>query len=47
MTKLIFPLAATGAWPAASPRCPGPHGQSSDRVNEIIVYGNDPCRADR
>ena len=44
MTKLIFPVAAAvsligGFAPLAAPAA----AQSSDRVSEIIVYGNDPC----
>jgi len=44
MTKLIFPLAATVALAGGLAALSAPAtAQSSDRVNEIIVYGNDPC----
>ena len=44
MTKLIFPVAAAVTLTGALAALPAPAAaQSSDRVNEIIVYGNDPC----
>jgi hypothetical protein len=44
MTKLLLPLAATAAIAGGLAALPGPAlAQASDRVSEIIVYGNDPC----
>ena len=44
MTKLIIPLAATAALAGGLAALSAPAtAQSGDRVNEIIVYGNDPC----
>lgn len=44
MTKLILPLAATAALAGALAALSVPAAaQDSDRINEIIVYGNDPC----
>src|SRR6476659_5033368 len=44
MSKLIFPLAATAVMAGGLAALPAPAvAQSSDRVSEIIVYGNDPC----
>ncbi len=44
MTKLIFPLAATAALAGGLAALSAPAAaQDSDRISEIIVYGNDPC----
>lgn len=44
MTKLILPLAATLALAGGLAALPAPAAaQNSNRVSEIIVYGNDPC----
>ncbi len=44
MTKLILPLAATAALAGGLAVLAVPAtAQSSGRVSEIIVYGNDPC----
>jgi hypothetical protein len=44
MSKLIFPLAATAALAGGLAALASPAAaQDSDRINEIIVYGNDPC----
>lgn len=44
MTKLIFPLAASLALTGGLAALSAPAAaQTSDRVSEIIVYGNDPC----
>ena len=44
MTKTIVSLAATAAFAAGLAALPVPAAaQASDRVSEIIVYGNDPC----
>ena len=44
MTKLIFPLAATAALAGGLAALSAPAAaQDGDRINEIIVYGNDPC----
>ena len=44
MTKLILPSAATAILAAVLAAIPSAgQAQDSDRVNEIIVYGNDPC----
>ena len=44
MTKLILPLAAAAALASGLAALAAPAAaQNSDRVNEIIVYGNDPC----
>jgi hypothetical protein len=41
---LIFPLAATAALAGGLAALASPAtAQDSDRINEIIVYGNDPC----
>lgn len=44
MTKLIFPFAATAALAGGLAALSAPAtAQDNDRINEIIVYGNDPC----
>ena len=44
MTKLILPLAATAALAGALAAVSTPAvAQDTDRISEIIVYGNDPC----
>ena len=44
MTKLILTAAAAAALPRGLPRCPrAGAGPQRSRVNEIIVYGTDPC----
>jgi hypothetical protein len=44
MSKLIFPLTATAALAGGLAALASPAtAQDSDRINEIIVYGNDPC----
>ena len=45
MTKVIFPLAAALALAGglATLSVPASAQKSTDRVSEIIVYGNDPC----
>ena len=44
MTKLVLPLAATAALAGGLAALSAPAvGQDSDRISEIIVYGNDPC----
>ena len=44
MTKLILPLAATAALAGGLAALAAPAiAQDSDRISEIIVYGNDPC----
>jgi hypothetical protein len=43
MTKLIFPIAATAALAGGLAALSAPASAQAPRVNEIIVYGNDPC----
>ncbi|HEU5285968.1 MAG TPA: hypothetical protein VFU20_05595 [Sphingomicrobium sp.] len=44
MTKLILQLAASAAFAAGLAASSAPAvAQDSDRISEIIVYGNDPC----
>ena len=44
MTRLILPLAAAAVMAGGLAALPAPAlAQSSDRVSEIIVYGNDAC----
>ena len=44
MTKLIIPLAATAALAGGFAALSAPAAaQASDKISEIIVYGNDPC----
>jgi hypothetical protein len=42
MAKLLIPLAAGASLALAVAPAPS-LAQSSDRVSEIVVYGNDPC----
>ena len=43
MTKLIFPIAAAAALAGGLAALSAPASAQAARVNEIIVYGNDPC----
>ena len=44
MTRLLLPLAASAALAGVLAALPGTAAaQASDRVSEVIVYGNDPC----
>ena len=43
MTKLIFPFAATAALAGGLAALSAPAAAQDNRINEIIVYGNDPC----
>ncbi|MBA3511734.1 hypothetical protein [Sphingomonas sp.] len=44
MTKLILPFAATAAMAGGLAALSAPAvAQGTDRISEIIVYGNDPC----
>ena len=44
MTRLILPLAAAAALAGGFAVLPAPAAaQNSDRISEIIVFGNDPC----
>ncbi len=44
MTKLILPFAATAAVAGGLAALSAPAvAQGTDRISEIIVYGNDPC----
>ncbi len=44
MTKLILPFAAATALAGGLAALAAPAAaQNSDRISEIIVYGNDPC----
>ena len=44
MSKLLFSLACTAVAAAGAAALPEPAlAQDSDRISEIIVYGNDPC----
>ena len=44
MSKLVFPVAAAAFAVVGAAALPSPAiAQASDRISEIIVYGNDPC----
>ena len=44
MSKLVFTLAAASSAAAIAVALPTPGlAQSTDRLSEVIVYGNDPC----
>jgi hypothetical protein len=43
MTKLMIALTGSAALTAGFVALPAPALAQSNRVSEIIVYGNDPC----